>query len=33
LNFVLPRGIGEVICCVVDNEALIKEALADLVEE
>lgn len=33
LNFVLPRGVGEVICCVVDNEALIKEALADLVEE
>ncbi len=31
LNFVLPRGIGEVIYCMVDNETLIKEVLAKLV--
>lgn len=32
LNFVLPKDIGEVISCTVDNEALVKEVLAELVE-
>lgn len=31
LNFVLPKSIGEVIQCTVDNEGLIKEVLTELV--
>lgn len=31
LNFVLPKGIGEVIQCTVDNEGLIKEVLSELI--
>ncbi|MDP4179947.1 MAG: 3-dehydroquinate synthase [Bacillota bacterium] len=30
LNFVLPKAIGEVIQCVIDDEALIKKAIGDL---
>lgn len=30
LNFVLPKNIGEVIQCAVDNEELVKEVLAEL---
>lgn len=32
LNFVLPKGIGEVVQCTVDNEELIMEVLAELVQ-
>lgn len=32
LNFVLPKGIGEVIRCTFDNEALLREVLEELVQ-
>lgn len=33
LNFVLPKSIGEVICCTVDNEMIIKEVLQELTQD
>jgi len=32
LSFILPRGIGDVVSCVIDNEQLIKEVVEDLQE-
>ncbi len=31
LNFILPKGIGEVIQCAIDNESMIKEVLEELI--